>query len=287
MKIIFSRKGFDASAGGYPSPVIDNKLLSLHIPDESEEKGYADLWCGDINFYQIMRQLIHNDIRLNDKKVKLDEKTKCHFDPDIDRSTLKNREWNWKPMFGQVDGAQTHLNSQDVRVNDLFLFFGWFKFTKITKETKRLMYCGDDKHIIWGYFEIGQIIKTIDKDKKYWKDWAYHPHIKNNHWLDKKNNTLYIANKNLSFNSKLPGFGKFDFNQELVLTKDGHPRTHWNLPIIFKGKNISHHNANSWVKNNKTQEEYFQSASIGQEFVVEKDEYIKQWAINLINKFGR
>ncbi|MCD4694087.1 hypothetical protein K8R62_01885 [bacterium] len=286
MKIIFSRKGFDSSAGGYPSPIINNKLLSLPIPDESEKKGYTDLWCDDINFYQTMQQLIRNDIRLNDKKIKLDKKTKCHFDPDIDRNTLKNREKNWRPMFGQIDGAQTHLKNQDVQIGDLFLFFGWFKFTKTTKETKRLMYCGDDKHIIWGYFEIGQIIKTIKENKEYWKNWAYNPHIKNNRWLNNESNTLYIASKKLSFNSNLPGAGKFNYSKGLVLTKNGHPRTYWDLPKIFKGKNISHHSQNSWRIVNG--EEYFQSNPIGQEFVVEDNKQVEQWAINnIINKHGK
>jgi glycosyltransferase involved in cell wall biosynthesis len=32
MKVVFGRKGFDSSAGGAPSPIIDGKLISLPIP---------------------------------------------------------------------------------------------------------------------------------------------------------------------------------------------------------------------------------------------------------------
>ncbi|MGR7910121.1 Nmad3 family putative nucleotide modification protein [Lysinibacillus capsici] len=31
-KVIISRKGFDGTTGGKPSPIIDNKFISLPIP---------------------------------------------------------------------------------------------------------------------------------------------------------------------------------------------------------------------------------------------------------------
>ena len=43
MKIILSRKGFDTTSGGCPSPILpDGTLLSLPIPDEEDIK-YSDL----------------------------------------------------------------------------------------------------------------------------------------------------------------------------------------------------------------------------------------------------
>ena len=33
MKIILSRKGFDSSSGGGPSPIVDGRCLSLPIPE--------------------------------------------------------------------------------------------------------------------------------------------------------------------------------------------------------------------------------------------------------------
>jgi hypothetical protein len=32
MKIVFSRKGLDSGAGGFPSPIIDGRPISLPIP---------------------------------------------------------------------------------------------------------------------------------------------------------------------------------------------------------------------------------------------------------------
>ena len=288
MKIILSRKGFDSTAGGYPSPIIDNKLISIPIPDENEKIKYSDLYFEDKSYFEILQQLIRNNLVLNNKRIKLDLQTKCHLDPDINKDCLKDREEKWKRMFGQVDGAQTILEGNNrregVHVGDLFLFFGWFKNTRKTAETKRLMYCGNDKHIMWGYFEIGEIIKTNTKNIEYWNDWQYHPHIKNDCWLNKENNTIYIANEKLSFNSRLPGAGRFDYNENLVLTKNNHPRTHWKLPECFKSVEISYH-PSPWKE--LKGEKYFQSNPIGQEFVVEENKKIEEWAINIVNRFGK
>jgi len=67
------------------------------------------------------------------------------------------------------------------------------------------------------------------------------------------------------------------------LTKKGYSRSKWDLPDFFKNVSISYHSKNSWEK------DYFQSAHIGQEFVVEdsKSEYntkVENWAKRIINK---
>lgn len=44
MKLILSRKGFDSSAGGVPSPILpDGRLLALPIPDAASTIRYADI----------------------------------------------------------------------------------------------------------------------------------------------------------------------------------------------------------------------------------------------------
>jgi hypothetical protein len=44
MRIIFSRKGFDSSSGGVPSPIFpDGRMLSLPIPDRLSRIAYADI----------------------------------------------------------------------------------------------------------------------------------------------------------------------------------------------------------------------------------------------------
>ena len=45
MKIILSRKGFDAEAGGFASPILpDGTMVSLPIPDDSSVVKYDELF---------------------------------------------------------------------------------------------------------------------------------------------------------------------------------------------------------------------------------------------------
>ena len=98
----------------------------------------------------------------------------------------------------------------------------------------------------------------------------YHPHCENFR-RQKKNNTIYVARETLSWDKSIPGAGVFNYSDELVLTKPGCSRSKWVLPDIFKNVQISHHSNNSW------KHDYFQSAAIGQEFVVEENEKIERW----------
>ena len=54
-------------------------------------------------------------------------------------------------------------------------------------------------------------------------------------------------------------------------------RSKWNLPDIFRGLSITYHTNNSW------KDGYFQSAARGQEFVIEENIPITNWAQNIIN----
>jgi len=38
------------------------------------------------------------------------------------------------PIFGQINAAQSHLENNNVKEGDLFLFFGWFRKQDIIKE---------------------------------------------------------------------------------------------------------------------------------------------------------
>jgi hypothetical protein len=104
---------------------------------------------------------------------------------------------------------------------------------------------------------------------------AYHPHT-NEKRRNNKTNTIYIARDNLTWNESLPGAGRFMFNDKLVLTKEGFSRSKWNLPDFFRDAEISFHNEDSW------KDGYFQSAAIGQEFVIKDSEKIEAWAKNMI-----
>ena len=109
MKIIFSRKGFDSTAGGIPSIKIEKNLQSLPIP----YKKNTLTTYNHLNLGKDVKQLSKNKIRPTDT---------CHNDPNLITG-----------QFGQAGAAQTHLENNKVEIGDVFLFWGWFRETKKIK----------------------------------------------------------------------------------------------------------------------------------------------------------
>src|SRR5438105_4185619 len=103
MKIILSRKGFDTSSGGIPSPIFpDGTLFSLPIPDNSAPTTYAQIdVCG------------HSAAEVLSDLGGLPEVSHAHLDPDLREGAI-SRPTGWRPLFGQDGGAQTHLRKQGV-----------------------------------------------------------------------------------------------------------------------------------------------------------------------------
>ena len=273
MKVIFSRKGFDSAYGGFPSPILpDGEMISLPIPSRDFLR-YSDLKITNgLTYCELMQQL-RPTIKTNDEWHRITEETRCHLDPDIYKNAI-HRKPDWKPCFGQIDSAQGHLENQGVGENDLFLFFGWFRKTNIRNSKLEFDPREKGKHAIFGYFQIGEIVK-VDREFKV-PDWmSYHPHASECR-RSNDSNTIYIARPELSWNKLLPGAGRFEFREDLVLTKQGLSRSKWCLPDCFIDAEISFHNRASW------KDGYFQSAAIGQEFVVKDNEKVEVWAKNLI-----
>ena len=282
MKVILSRKGFDSCYGGWPSPILpDGRMISLPIPSSEDSICYKDLKISYKNYknlYELMKML-KPKIKINGKWVELTEQTTCHLDPDI-YHFLVDRDKEWTPLFSQCKAAQSHLENKNVTEGDLFLFFGSFRKTKYDRENRgKLVFDRKDreKHIIFGYFQIGKIIK-VNEGTKLPRWMLYHPHtIRERRKV--KNNTIYVARKRLSWNSSLPGAYFFNYSKNLVLTKEGCPKSYWNLPTFFRNLEISYHSNNSW-KSDGT----FKSAGRGQEFVIEENEKVEEWAKNLIEE---
>lgn len=104
MKIVFSRKGFDSSYGGCPSPIIDGRPVSLPIPgSRGEEATYDALGIGEI-----VRRATRG---------RMSGSEPCHDDPMF----AEGHCW-----LGQVNQAQGHLRNRQVGTGDVFLFFGLF-----------------------------------------------------------------------------------------------------------------------------------------------------------------
>lgn len=278
MKIILSRKGFDLVHGLYPSPIIDGTPLSIPIPDEQDKVRYSDLTFRGKSYLEIM-----SDLGMKDYHTQ----STCHLDPDLVSDTLPNRtpNHNWIGTMGQMEKAQNHLENQGVGVGAIFLFFGWFKETEYING--KLSYKNNSKypngfHLIYGYLEIAEIIKTASQDvasllARY--PWiSSHPHFSREDRRNDTSNTIYVGAKNFTLCQNQAGFGILPFSEKLILTKANHPRSHWDLDKLnqFRGLNISYHQLESW------RQDYLQSALIGQEFVIEENKRAEEWAIDLI-----
>lgn len=266
MRIILSRKGFDAQYGGQPSPILPNgTLLSLPIPSKFEKLKFSELAYNGKSYLDIIKEL-KPGTEMNDKYT-------CHLDPDI-RKDATVRKSNWLPLFGQTGSAQGHLSKMGITKGDLFLFFGTFKATENFNGNIRYVKGAADLHVIFGYLQIGRIYTDFNSFKPELK---HHPHAQE-HFANDRNNCIYEASERLSFFDTLEGARCLTFHEDLVLTKKGCSKSKWNLPSFFKDVSISYHSRNSFTP------DYFQSIAKGQEFVIEENNEVLEWVKNIIKK---
>lgn len=271
MKVILSRKGFDSGNGGYPSPILpDGTLLSMPIPS-SDVETFQDIVYEGVSYLSILEQLTSNQKFKN---------MHCHLDPDIRRGVRKAKLPNWKPAFGQFNGAQGRLRNDDVKVGDLFLFFGWFRETEgdIKKGTLHYKNNSPDLHVIYGYLQIGQMISDPETLVK---NYPFHPHaaksrrgIVNKNGTDK--NMLYLPSEELSFDHSKNGYGVFSFSEKLVLTLPGQTKSIWkNIPALAPDCFIR-------VAKNCATNEGYQYNGIWQEKVSKPNNETVEWAKSLL-----
>lgn len=86
MKIILSRKGFDAGYGGCASPIFpDGSMISLPIPEATSTHSMGDLHCGDIDVSEVARDLapVNADYPLCARQA-------IHLDPWLRRTANPN-----------------------------------------------------------------------------------------------------------------------------------------------------------------------------------------------------
>jgi hypothetical protein len=269
MQIILSRKGFDSQYGKQASPILpDGTLLSFPIPLPNEIFKFSEIKYDGKTYLEIIKDL--------NPKTKIKDYYTCHLDPDLRYNTIQ-REDGWLPLFGQTDAAQGHLLGKEIKEGDLFLFFGTFKETEIINGKLKYKKNTTDKHVIYGYLQIGSLYchNTILP-----KQLLYHPHAQRS-FKNNKNNCIYKAIDKLSFNSSTNGGGCLFYHNELVLTKQGYSKSKWNLPDFFKNIKITYHSEKSFSN------DYFQSAAKGQEFIIEENDEVTEWAKNIVLKGTR
>lgn len=267
VKIILSRKGFDSSNGGSPSPIMpDGSLLSMPIPSGNSAR-YTDLHYHGLSYSDLLHQL--------NPKFVYDH---CHVDPDIRKDVWAGRIPNWKPAFGQVNSAQGVLMNAGVEPGDIFLFFGWFRRAEKYQDCYRFIkrnagtfYDHSDLHVIYGYMQIGRIITNPGEIIRY----SWHPHSDREH-LNNRTNALYIPSEKLSLNPNLKGYGTLNYRQDRVLTMENQNRGTWNAYPFLMPENVYGERKNSAKKAG-----LFYSG-IWQELVVYESNGLLEWVKSIV-----
>ncbi|MDO6564476.1 hypothetical protein Q4488_13885 [Amphritea sp. 1_MG-2023] len=267
MRIILSRKGFDSSSGGCPSPILpDGRLLSLPIPDKGSKIRYRDLQLDGVNAGRLVHQL---------SRAKVKGGQGAHLDPDLQAKHLQ-RLPGWRPVLGQTGSAQGHLRKQGVMAGDLFLFFGLFREAEIDQRRWRFVLGSQARHIIWGWLQIDRVLK-VDNLKGSDYAWLnYHPHRQG---AADSANTLYLARDYLSLPGmeSVAGSGSFErFDARLQLTHAASEQASlWQLPRWFyphQRSPLSYHTKpERWQLN--ASHCLLKAVARGQEFVLLADDY--------------
>ena len=277
--IILSRKGFDGTAGGGPSPIFaDGKMLSLPIPEKNSTIRYCDIhWNGE-DLGRLVADLTNGRIRPD---------YRAHLDPDI-RSDSVSRLAGWRPLFGQCGASQGHLRNCGISEGDIFLFFGVFRRAITTHG--RYAWDRDSRpiHVIWGWMQVESVV-SLDHTTSVpaWAD--YHPHCG---LREEKNNTLYTSAPLLCLPrltaSRLPGSGIFThFSPRLQLTDVGAARHgQWRLPswMFPEGKPPLSFHADLGRWSRQDDWTILHSVDRGQEFVLDAEHYPEaaEWISELV-----
>lgn len=286
MKLIFSRKGFDAGAGGVASPILPSgEFCSLPIPEplvQGRFCRYADIRIGQESVGKLVQ-----DLGGRCKNQPLTANSVAHLDPDLNPQSIL-RLPGWQPIFGQAGAAEKHLQNQGVAAGDIFLFYGWFR--EVQHRNGRYCYVthSPDRHILFGWLQIEQRLPVVDTiDRPLWTN--YHPHCQMPAYH--RLNCLYLATPQI----KLPGIsitaagsGVFQqFHPRLTLTHPNATRSLWQLPDWFhpQGRRsmLSYHTRpDRWSRRG----EYtcLQTVGRGQEFVLDCEDYPEaiEWVADLL-----
>ncbi|WP_092138065.1 hypothetical protein [Cupriavidus sp. YR651] len=270
MRVILSRKGFDSGYGGVPSPILpDGRLVPLPIPSPRDPQRIGMLRVDGLDISAMVSDLTRSSI---------DAETAVHVDPDLQEHMLA-RAPGWRPAFGQVASAQTHLQNQGVGRGDLFLFFGWFRNVEQVNGVWRYTRASPDIHALFGWLQVGEVLAVTGRERAIANSYPWlrdHPHVAGANRFSSRNNTIYVAGDTLCLagkGTKYRGGGLFKrYVPSLQLTADGHTRSRWKLPAWFMpvdGRSpLSYHREKSrWTADHVSV--LLQTVGKGQEFVLD------------------
>jgi hypothetical protein len=280
LNIVLSRKGFDSASGGIPSPILPGgKLVPLPIPVAGDPHSYDEVTINEISLGTLVEDLTGGKIKRT---------ARCHLDPDLQSGSLP-RLADWRPAFGQINAAQSHLARHQIGKGDLFLFFGWYKSVEQIASHWRYVRGAQDLHLIYGWMMVGEVVPLVGVGRMapQLAPFADHPHL---HGRDRPTNTLYLAadRADLPFGG-WPGGGIFPAVSDSRILTDlcQSKRSIWRLPAFFhpsKGSTLSYHNKpGRWETDGL--DCILSSAGRGQEFVLtnSKPESLAAWLQNIFH----
>jgi hypothetical protein len=269
MKLILSRKGFDSTYGGVPSPILpDGSLCPLPIPSREPPRLRDVMWRGE-PLSRVVSAITNERMRPHHG---------VHLDPDL-QPLARPRAPGWRPLFGQDGAAAIHLKNRGVGVGDLFLFFGWFRRTVYVNGYLAFDRDAPDWHVLFGWLQVADVLHP-NTNRRSVPPWAAeHPHVRRAASMSVEN-TVYVASERLELpgvTGQIPGAGVFErFWPGLRLTGEGQRRSVWRLPRWFyptPGKRgLSYHaDTRRWSLDEAGC--CLRTVGRGQEFVLDCDEF--------------
>ncbi|MFG6149382.1 Nmad3 family putative nucleotide modification protein [Halobacillus sp. B23F22_1] len=297
-KLIFSRKGFDSSAGhGYsPYDPKTGRYIVLPIPGDIVNNNgykYEDLLLKPNYLEGVqannLKELIHNNhLNFSRKAREIIHSSYAHYDPVLGSpSWLENGPAFG--AFGQAEAAAGHLRNHHVQEGSVFLFFSRFK--PIQNRLHPLDPEGGwnkGAYFIYGWLKVGKVITSDNLSELPHDIKEDHPHGSDEDFSQRNQNTIYIASDKLFDDADIPGCGYFPrLNSNLLLSSPVHKNkpSIWKLPSFFNEDqyrptylNVEDKRKDRWLACPDDEDYCFvQSTGRGQEFVSVLKDQSMEW----------
>lgn len=296
--VVLSRKGVDATAGGFPSPVLDDgRICPVPIPEPGSGTRIADLRApGGRPLAAVVAGLGVRRVRVPGAGWRpLAEDLEVHADPDLDPAT-RPRVAGWRPLLGQAGAAQSHLGRTcGVGAGDLFLFWGWYRHAGEPRPQGEPGPRGEPGsrgdprrglHALYGWLEVGAVLAVRDGSEV--PEAADHPHLA----LPRRpGNTVYLAAEHSTLVPGLPGAGLLSWDPALRLTAPGAARrSDWLLPAALApaatGRPMTYHaDPRRWTP--VPGGIRLAAQHRGQEFVLPATPGVRAWAASVLRSGTR
>jgi len=95
-----------------------------------------------------------------------------------------------------------------VGIDDVFLFFGWFRSVECINGSWRYVPGSVDMHVLFGWLQIGEVLSVSQQIQEVVTHYPWlleHPHISSAGRFRSTNNTIYVASDSLRIGGRDTG----------------------------------------------------------------------------------